>query len=158
LGALREVGLRPEDVPEQAALAKVVEELLDQATAHGFLSLGALRDALSRNQMKLADLSGPGELFRGDALLAADARLPLAADGVHRRGEIYLRGLQKASSLLFGTAVGRALALYVLLPFGGAYVGLFGTGLMLTEILRLLGLMSHHRHLHLVNRVSFPIV
>src|SRR5262249_55581074 len=58
LSTLREVGLRPETVPERAALAKVTEELLDQATAHGFTSLGVLRDALSRNQVKLDDVGG----------------------------------------------------------------------------------------------------
>ncbi len=71
--ALVDVGFRPDNVPERVALAKLVEEVLDQASAHGHTNLGQLRDAVSRNQLKLADLAGPGELLHGDALLAADA-------------------------------------------------------------------------------------
>src|SRR5262249_2298616 len=56
LRALQEVGLRPENVPERVASEKLVDELLDQATAHGHLSLGHLRDAVSRNQLKLPDV------------------------------------------------------------------------------------------------------
>jgi hypothetical protein len=134
VAALREVGLRAESVPGQVASAKLVEELLDQATAHGFLGLGLLRDALSRNQLKLEDLRGPGELLGGDALLGADRRLALALDGVHRRGEIYLRGLQKVTSLLFGTRPGRVLTLYLLLPVGAAYVLMMGVGLIVHEV------------------------
>jgi hypothetical protein len=148
--ALREVGFSPSNLPERAALAKVVDELLDQATAHGHLSLGQLRDAVSRNQIKMSDLSGPGELFGGDPLIRADGRLADAIDGVHRQGEIYLRGLQKMSSLLFGTEVGRALTFYVLLPVGGAYVLPFATGLVVTEMAHLLGIWDHHHELDLV--------
>ncbi len=155
--ALAAVGFRPESAPERVALAKIVEELLDQATAHGHLSLGLLRDAVSRNQLKMADVSGPGELVGADALLAADRRLAGAIDGVHRRGEIYLRALQKVSSLLFGTGVGRTLVTYLLLPVGGAYVALFGSGLMLTELGHLSGLMSHHRHLHFAAPVPWAL-
>src|SRR5262249_52996632 len=138
LDALRGVGLRPESAPERVALSKVVEELLDQATAHGFLGIGPLRDALSKNQLKLPDLSGPRELWAGDPLLLADRRLALALDGVHRRGEVYLRALQKLSSLLFGTRPGRALVLYLILPVGGGYVLPFATQLMITEFAHLL--------------------
>ncbi len=148
--ALREVGFRPSSVPERVALAKIVEELLDQATAHGHLGLGQLRDAFSRNQLKMADLAGPGELLGADALLAADRRLAADLDGVHRRGEIYLRTLQKASSLLFGTGAGRSLTFYVLLPIGGGYMLPFATGLVVTEIFHLLGIWPHHHELELV--------
>ncbi len=138
-GALVEVGLRPEEgnVPERVALAKIVEELLDQATAHGHIGLGQLRDAVSRNQLKLADVSAR-EIVGADALLAADRRLAGALDGVHRRGEIYLRVLQKASSLLFGTRVGRAITMYVLLPVGGGYLVPFATPLIIGELEHLL--------------------
>jgi hypothetical protein len=148
--ALREVGFVPGNLPERAALAKVVDELLDQASAHGHLSLGQLRDAVSRNQIKMSDLSGPGELLGGDPLLRADRRLADSIDGVHRQGEIYLRALQKLSSLLFGTEVGRALTFYVLLPVGGAYVLPFATGLVITEMAHLFGIWEHHRELDLV--------
>ncbi len=156
--ALVSVGFRPENIPERVGLAKLVEELLDQASAHGHTSLGQLRDVVSRNQLKMHDLAGPGELLHGDALLAADARLAADVDGVHRRGETYLRGLQKVSSLLFGTSVGRALVLYVLLPVGGGFLVPFATPLIigeLAELGRALHLLPrppeelHHHHHHL---------
>jgi len=156
-GALGAVGFHPGSTPERVALAKMVEELLDQATAHGHLSLGLLRDAVSRNQLKMADVAGVGELVGADALLAADRRLADAIDGVHRRGEIYLRALQKVSSLLFGTGTGRFLVMYLLLPAGGAYVALFGSGLMITEIGHLSGLMSHHHHLHFAEPLPWAL-
>lgn len=155
LETLHEVGLRPVDVPEQIAQAKLVEELLDQATARGHLGIGPLRDAISRNQLKLADLSGPGELWRGDPLLLADRKLSRDLDGVHRRGEIYMRGLQKLSSLLFGTGLGRLLTRYLLLPFGSAFVLLEGVGHMVNPIGHALHLLPRHHHVHLLTPVSF---
>jgi hypothetical protein len=158
-GSLSEVGFRPANVAERVALAKIVEELLDQATAHGHLGLGQLRDAISRNQLKMADLSGLPELIGADALLAADRRLAVAVDGVHRRGELYLRGLQKGSSVLFGTRVGRVLVRYVMLPVGGGFLVPFATPLIINELshlARLLHLLPreppalrHHHHLEL---------
>jgi hypothetical protein len=147
---LRDVGFKPESLPERVALAKVVEELLDQATEHGHLGLGQLRDAISRNQIKMSDLAGLGQLLGADALLAADRRLGDDLDGVHRRGEIYLRTLQKGSSMLFGTRAGRWLVFYVLLPVGGGYMLPFATGLVVTEIAHLLGIWHHSHELELV--------
>jgi hypothetical protein len=155
--ALHEVGLRPQGVPEQVAAHKVVEELLDHATVRGYLGLGQLRDALSRNQLKLGDLAGGGELWRGDALLLADRQLSQALDGVHRRGEIYLRFLQKLSSLLFGTRPGRFVALYFLLPFAAAFVLLEGVGHIIGPLGHLLHLLPPHHHLHLLTPLSFPL-
>jgi hypothetical protein len=123
--ALDEVELRPHDVPEHVAQHKLVDELLDQAARVGHLSLGNLRDALSHNQLKMGDLRF-AQLWRGDALLRCDRRLARSLDGVYRRGEIYLRVLQKLSSILFGTPVGRLLSLYVLLPVLGAFVAVEG--------------------------------
>lgn len=153
--ALLDVGLRPEGVPERVALQKVVEDLLDHATTHGHLGLGVLRDALSRNQLKLADLSGASELWSGDALLLADQRLSRSLEGVHRRGEIYLRSLQKLSSLLFGTRPGRFLTLYLLLPFGSSFVILEGLGHMATPLGHLLKILPRHHHVHLFNPTSW---
>src|SRR5262249_45834041 len=50
---LEEVGLRPKNVPEQVARDKLVEELLDRIAEHGLLNIGDLRDAVSRNNLKL---------------------------------------------------------------------------------------------------------
>jgi hypothetical protein len=119
---LHDVGMRPGNLPERVALNKLTEELLDRAAERGYLRMGDLRDAVSRNNLRLPDLSGPREFFRGDKLIRANRRLPVALDGVYRRGEFYLRWLQRLSSIAFGTAVGRILVLYLLLPFGGAFL------------------------------------
>jgi len=52
--------LRPENFPERVALEKLVEELLDRIIGTAF-TMGDLRDAVSRNQLKLPDLGGFGE-------------------------------------------------------------------------------------------------
>ncbi len=175
LRALVEVGFRAESAPERVAREKVVEELLDHATARGFLGIGVLRDAISRNQMKMTDLAGPGQLVFGDALLQANSRLSHDLDGVYRGGEIYLRLLQRLSSLAFGTSVGRFLVRYLILPVGAAFVLLEGLGHVVSPVAHILGLIpeglaevrvhDHVRrlevepnHIHLLNRVSFPII
>ncbi len=116
------VGLAPRNPPEQAAQIKIVEELLDRVVERGFLSMGDLRDALSRNALKLPDISGPTTLAFGDPLLRADRRLAELLDGVYRPAEFYLRWLQQLSSLGFGTRIGRFLTLNLVVPFGGAYL------------------------------------
>lgn len=63
------VGLIPDNLPEQIARANVVEELLDRIVENGAVNLGNLRDAISKSDLKLPDLSGVGELVRGDGLL-----------------------------------------------------------------------------------------
>ena len=90
-------------MPERVARKKLVEELLDQIGERGFLAMGDLRDAISRNNLKLPDLSDLRDFLRGDQLLRADRRLATVLDGVYRRGEFYLRWMQRMSSLGFGT-------------------------------------------------------
>ena len=124
--ALDEVGLAPANLPERVSRRKLVEELLDRVTERSHLTLGDMRDALSRSQLKLPDVAGPGELWRGDQLLQADRRLAAALDGVYRRGEFYLRWMQRLSSLAFGTPLGRYFTLFLAVPFGGAFVLLAG--------------------------------
>jgi hypothetical protein len=121
-GALESVGLKPRNLPEQVAQKKIVEELLDRIVERGFLSLGDLRDALSRNALKLPDIDGPGTLIFGDPLLQADRRLAELLDGVYRPAEFYLRWMQQLSSLGFGTRIGRFLTLNLVVPFGGSYL------------------------------------
>jgi len=120
--ALETVGLKPCNLPEQVAQKKIVEELLDRVVERGFLSLGALRDALSRNALKLPDIAGPGTMIFGDPLLQADRRLGELLEGVYRPAELYLRWMQQLSSLAFGTRIGRFLTLNLAVPFGGAYL------------------------------------
>jgi hypothetical protein len=120
--ALDEVGLVAQNLPETVARKKLIEELLDQVGERGFLTMGHLRDAISRNKLKLPDLSEPRDFFRGDQLLRADRRLSRVLDGVYRRGEFYLRWMQRLSSLGFGTRMGRFLTRFAVVPFGGSYV------------------------------------
>jgi hypothetical protein len=123
--ALEEVGLHPHSLPERVAEKKLIDELLDHAVAVGRLSIGNLRDALSHNDLKMTDLQ-LGELTGGDQLLRCDRLLSEKLDGVYRRGEVYLRYLQKISSILFGTRLGRFLSLYLMLPLLGSFTVLEG--------------------------------
>jgi len=145
---------RPGNLPERVAYRKLVEELIDPIVSRGFTTLGDLRDAASRGNLKLTDLKSPGEFFRGDRLLKADRALGEAVDGVHRRGEIYLRWLQRFSALAFGTPLGRALTRYLALPYGGSFVLLKG----LEEINDVLIARVTGAHFHLVSPTSILLL
>ncbi len=123
---LDKVKLLPTNPPEQVARRKLVDEILDRVVERGFLSMGDLRDALSRNNLKLPDLASTHQFLTGDQLLRADRQLATRLDGVYRGGEVYLRFPQRLSSLAFGTPLGRFLTRYVAIPFGGAYLILKG--------------------------------
>ncbi|MBM4375596.1 MAG: hypothetical protein FJ095_10965 [Deltaproteobacteria bacterium] len=125
---LERVGLVASTDPERLAREKLVEELLDVTLDQGFLGFGALRDALSRNQLKLPDLADAREFWDGDPLLCADALLDDELDGVYRSSEVYLRAFQKVSSVPFGTELGRRVTLYVALPIGAAAIVLEALG------------------------------
>ncbi len=118
--ALRDAGLQPTTLPEQAALSKTVEELLDRISSAGFLGFADVRDAIARGQMKLPDLAGPNEYVRGDPLLRLDRRLASLLDGVYRRAESYTRALERVTAFNFGTQTGRWLTRNFTFPFGGA--------------------------------------
>lgn len=120
--ALREASLLPDNLVERVAARKLVEELADQIIDRGYLTIGALRDALARNNLKIRDLAGARDLILGDELLRADEQMAASLEGVHRKGEAYMRAIQRLSSVGFGTPVGRFLTRYLVLPFGGAYV------------------------------------
>ena len=134
-GVLDEVGLLPQNAVERVSRKKLVEELLDQVVERGYLTIGDLRDAVSRNHVKLPDVAGPGDLWRGDALLRADRRLAAVLDGVYRRGEFYMRWMQGFSSLGFGTRVGRFLTKYLVVPFGGAAMAVVFVDHMIAKII-----------------------
>ncbi|HEV3203669.1 MAG TPA: hypothetical protein VGY77_04770, partial [Gemmataceae bacterium] len=123
---LMDVGLQPRNPPERTAFHKMVEELLDRITEYGFLTFGDLRDAVSRNQVKLADPADPQEFVRGDPLLQLNRRLTTLLDGVYRPADFYLRWLERFTALNFGTQAGRAITRYVTLPFGGALLFILG--------------------------------
>ncbi len=116
----------PRDAFERTAFFKLTEELLDRVLVYGFLTFSDLRDALARNRLKLPDLSDPQDFIRGDPLLRLDRRLATLLDGVYRRGEVYLRVLERFTALNFGTGLGRLITRYVTIPFGGAFLILQG--------------------------------
>jgi hypothetical protein len=129
--ALVSVGLQPSNPPERTAFARMIEEMLDRIVELGFMTFSDLRDTISRNQLKMPDLHDPYEFARGDPLLRLDRYLASALDGVYRPGESYLRWLERLTAPAFGTAIGRWLVLFVLLPFGGAAVLLQGAKVLL---------------------------
>jgi hypothetical protein len=129
--AMEDVGLRPSNPIEKAAFDKMVGELLDRITSYGFLTFAELRDTISRNQLKFADLYEPEDFIRGDPLLRLDRRLGALLDGVYRPSEFYTRWLERGTSLLFGTPWGRGLSRNVLLPLACAWLTLNLLGLTL---------------------------
>ena len=135
---LDEVGLRPRHLPGRVAQKKVVDELLDRAVAVGRLSIGNLRDAIAHNELKLPDLE-PAQIVVGDQLLRADRMLATSLAGVYRRGEIYMRFLQKVSSVLSGTAFGRLLTLYLILPVVGSFFVIEGLQHMVAPVAKWVG-------------------
>ena len=120
--ALTEVRFSPANPAETVAFKKLIEEILDEVIKRGYVNMGVLRDAISRNRIKLEDLADAKEFFKGDQLLQADRSMAKNLDGVYRRGEFYLRWLQRLSSVAFGTRSGRLLTLWALIPFGGAFI------------------------------------
>lgn len=131
---IEESGLSPECTVESVARDKIVEELLDGICDRGYLRIGNIRDAIARNPLKMHDLASVREFVRGDSLLRADVQLAYELDGIHRRGEFYLRGIHRFSSIFFGTPWGRWITLYLAIPFGGAFLTL-----MFAEELRHIG-------------------
>src|SRR4029077_14456552 len=79
------------------------------------------------------------ELLHGDPLIAANRRFSVTLDGIYQRGEIYLRILQRLSSLAFGTAPGRWLTRFVALPLGGAFFILGGLQFLIDDVVKLFG-------------------
>ena len=121
-GVFDDVGMTPSNRLEEVAREKLIAELLDTICLRGFLRFGDLRDAIARNQLKMPDLQGFLEFLRGDVLLRVDERLGDELYGVYRRGEIYLRWIQRLTSLSFGTWLGRGLMQYLVMPFGGSFL------------------------------------
>jgi hypothetical protein len=122
--ALAEARLVPASQVEWVARDKLVAELLDRVCDRGYLRFGDLRDAIARNQLKMRDLDRTRDFFQGDTLLRADIQLANALEGVYRKGEFYLRWLQRLSAVFFGTPVGRWVTLFLAIPFLGAFLTL----------------------------------
>ena len=145
--ALLEAGFVPSSVVERVALKKMVHELSDGVVERGFITLGGLRDVISRNQLKMPDLNDATEFFTGDPLLRADKLMSISLDGVYQRGPFYLRWLQKLNSLAYGIPWGRLLTRYVALPFGLSFLLLMS----IEEIGHLL--MGHSPAVHAIGAV-----
>lgn len=120
--AFQDVDLAPTTPPEKVASDKMIEELLDRVVAFGYLTFSDLRDAISRNQLKMPDLTDPQQFIRGDPLLRLDRRLAILMDGVYRPSEIYMRLLERLSALNFGTRLGRAITRFFTIPFGASFL------------------------------------
>ena len=141
---LDRVRLVPHNLPERMARQKMVDELVDRIIKRGFLAMGDLRDALSRNNLKLPDVDTVGfdQWLSGDQLLEIDRLLADELDGVYRSGELYMRLPQRLSSLAFGTPLGRFFTRYVAIPFGGAYLALEGIYHLVHLLLWVFGLAA----------------
>lgn len=122
---LDQVQLMPENLPERVARDKLVEEMLDDLVEYGYLTSSKFRDALSKGDLKLRDVSGK-ELLIGDQFLLADRGLALPLDGIYRPAPMYMRWSQRLSSLAFGTSFGRFVTMHLALPFGGAFLAVEG--------------------------------
>jgi hypothetical protein len=131
--AMEDVGLRPNGPLEQAAFEKMVAELLDRISNYGFLTFAELRDTISRNQLKLPDLTEPEDFIKGDALIRLDRRLGSLLDGVYRPGEFYVRWLERFTSLQFGTWWGRLLSRFVLAPILLAWLVMLLLGMIVEK-------------------------
>lgn len=131
--AFDDVGLTAANPPEQVAVNKMIEELLDRIISQGFFTFLDLRDTISGNQLKLPDLVDPHDFWRGDALLRLDRRLSTLLEGVYRHGEFYLRWLEGSGALFFGTPVGRFLTRNLVIPFGGAALLMEGIQICLRD-------------------------
>ena len=118
--ALEHADIRPANLPERVSFNRMIEELLDRVVDHDFLTMGEVRDAVARSDLRQHDLTGPWDLARGDRVLRANRGLAASLDGVYHRGEVYLRTLQRASLVMFGTRVGRLFVRFVAVPYGGA--------------------------------------
>ena len=119
----------------------------------GFLSMGDLRDAVSRNNRKLPDLAGPVEFFAGDRLLRADRKLSARWTGSIEGARSTSGWLQRLSALAFGTRTGRLFTRYLAMPYGGAFVVLEGLQHVIGPISHLLTGME----IELIDPISLAI-
>ena len=149
--AMREADFVPRDHRETVAAHKMKLELLDVIKHRRHLKFTDVRDIVARNILRLPDPT-LDEFFRGDRLRRFDRTASRALPGVYRPGELYIKGLQQLGAPLFGTNPGRIILRHLLLPAGGAYLGLKSLDL-------LLGLIpDYDRNFHLATPVSVVLL
>ena len=118
----RTAGIIPRNLPELTALRVIADELVDLVHEKGYIRFSDVRDAIARNALKLPDLESTVQLLTGDQLLQLDRGLSKRLRGVYKPGEIYMRFIQRGTSIAFGTVLGRVISKYLLFPFGGAFL------------------------------------
>lgn len=119
--ALEEAGFVATTADERVCQQKMRDELLDLVIKNGRFSFSDVRDVISRNEMRLENPSWK-ELVTGDKLLKLNDAFEDRFHEIYREGEIYLRLLQRFSSLFFGTVLGRWLCRFIFIPYIGATV------------------------------------
>ena len=117
-----EAEIDPQNLPEKTALGVIADELVDLIKDRGYIRFSDVRDAIARNALKLPDLQSFKALITGDQLLILDQKLAQSLRGVYKPGEIYMRFIQRGTSIAFGTSLGRWISKYLLFPFGGAFL------------------------------------
>ncbi|MFO7641012.1 MAG: sulfite exporter TauE/SafE family protein [Candidatus Competibacteraceae bacterium] len=132
-GLLDAAGFLLGDSRQRVARNALQEELLGVVRRRWHLRFTDLRDAVARREPRLPD-PGWRELLLGDRLARFNRQASAALPGVYQSGEFYLKGLQQLSAPLFGTAVGRWITRFLLLPFGIAFIGLETLGFLLNLV------------------------
>jgi hypothetical protein len=115
---------------DRIALRRLADSLAEIIGQRWHLRFSDVRDLLARDTLRLPDTS-LREILWGDRLTRFDRAAALALPGVYRRGEIYVKGLQRLGAPLFGTPTGRLVLRLALGPWLAAYLGLMGMGLVL---------------------------
>ncbi len=129
--ALAAAGFVPES-PSRAdriALRRLADTLGESIRNRWSLRFSDVRDLLARDILALPD-ARPSELLHGDRLTRFDRAAAQALPGVYRRGEPYVKGLQRLGAPVFGTAAGRWVLRLAIGPWLVAYLGLMAVGLI----------------------------
>lgn len=121
--ALDRAGFLSTTARERIAMQQLADGLTGLVLTRWQLRFSDVRDLLARDSLGLPDAT-LRDLLRGDLLSRFDQAAVLALPGVYRRGEPYVKGLQRLGAPLFGTGAGRLILRLVLGPWLVAYLGL----------------------------------
>ena len=121
---------------EDVARNKLVEELLDAVVEKGFLSLGDLRDAMSRNAIKLHDLAPGANSSAATSSCASTGGWPWSWTASTAAASSTAGCSSASAACSLPTRSGRLLTRTLLVPLGGAF-------LMLEGLEHTIGLLIH---------------